>query len=285
MPKPLVFISHITEEQTIAEALKAVLEPPFIGMMDVFVSSDPKSIRLGNKWRQEITDALKRCAVEIVIASPESVKRPWVNFEAGAVWIRERPIISLCHSGMEPGKLPTTLSELRAANASNGAELQMMVPTLADALGSETPTIDFGPFIEVVKQFESDLAQNNALVAQTPLAPTAGLAPHELITFVTIADNVESPIGAVAIGVIQEVMAKAGYRSIAMTMGLKALERKHLIELGKDSDDFGHEYTVVSLSNDGWTWLEANQHVVELIPMYAAPEESTNTNAGDDIPF
>jgi hypothetical protein len=47
MPKPLVFISHITEEKDIAGALKVLVESAFLGMIEVFVSSDPTSIRLG----------------------------------------------------------------------------------------------------------------------------------------------------------------------------------------------------------------------------------------------
>ena len=50
MEKPIVFISHITEEKEVALALKKLVESAFIGMMEVFVSSDPRSITLGQEW-------------------------------------------------------------------------------------------------------------------------------------------------------------------------------------------------------------------------------------------
>lgn len=70
-----VFISHISEEKEIAQKLKQVIESSFLGLIEVFVSSDADSIRLGKKWLESITDALKKCKIEIILASPESVKR------------------------------------------------------------------------------------------------------------------------------------------------------------------------------------------------------------------
>ncbi len=50
MQKKLVFISHITEEKEIAQALKSLVESTFLHMIEVFVSSDPTSIKLGRQW-------------------------------------------------------------------------------------------------------------------------------------------------------------------------------------------------------------------------------------------
>lgn len=101
MSKPIIFISHITEEKEIAIELKKLIEKKILGMMEVFVSSDENSIKLGHKWLEDITYALKNCVIEIILCSSESIKRPWINFEAGAGWIRENiPVIPLCHSGM-----------------------------------------------------------------------------------------------------------------------------------------------------------------------------------------
>jgi hypothetical protein len=50
MSKPILFISHITEEKQVALALKSRLEKAFLGMVDIFASSDPSSIKLGQEW-------------------------------------------------------------------------------------------------------------------------------------------------------------------------------------------------------------------------------------------
>ena len=47
--KPIVFISHITEEKELALSFKSLVEQNFLGLLDVFVSSDENSISMGQK--------------------------------------------------------------------------------------------------------------------------------------------------------------------------------------------------------------------------------------------
>jgi len=154
MSKSVVFISHIGDEAEIAIEFKDLIENQFLGMIDVFVSSDGSSITMGQKWLSDISDALGECAVEIVICSPKSVKRPWINFEAGAGWVRGIPVIPLCHSGMVPSGLPVPLNLLQAASATDVSGLKLIFPVLASAIGSATPNTDFTDFIAKVKAFE-----------------------------------------------------------------------------------------------------------------------------------
>ncbi len=153
--KSLVFISHIFEEKDIAFLVKDFIEEAFLGMIDVFISSDKDSISLGQKWLNSITDSLKNCSIEIILCSPESIKRPWINFEAGAGWIRDIPVIPLCHSGIEPSNLPLPLNLLQAAKANEISNLNMLLPVLAQAIGSKNPSYDFTEFVKKVKDFEA----------------------------------------------------------------------------------------------------------------------------------
>lgn len=153
--KPLLFISHITEEKELALSFKNLVETNFLGMLEVFVSSDENSISMGQKWLNNITDGLKKCAIEIVICSPKSIQRPWINFEAGAGWVRDIPVIPLCHSGMEPSQLPMPLNLLQAAKANEVSSLKLVFPVLAKALGANNPATDFTDFVNEVKEFEA----------------------------------------------------------------------------------------------------------------------------------
>ena len=154
MKRPLVFISHITQEAEIAVEFQTLIEQHFLGMIDVFVSSDGNSIQMGQKWLNNVSEALEDCAIEIVVCSPISVQRPWINFEAGAGWVRGIPVIPLCHSGMEPSKLPVPLNLLQAAKLSDLSSLKLVFPVLANALGASTPKIDFTDFIKKINDFE-----------------------------------------------------------------------------------------------------------------------------------
>ena len=152
--KPLVFISHIAEEAEVAKALKELIEPHFLGLLDVFVSSDGASIKVGEKWLETVSAALKNCVIQVVVCSPKSVAKPWVNFEAGAAVVREVPVIPLCHSGMTPSQLPIPLSVLQAANLTDVGGMRLVITRLAQSLGASAPKVDLTAFVERIRDFE-----------------------------------------------------------------------------------------------------------------------------------
>jgi hypothetical protein len=153
MSKLVVFLSHIHEEADIAASVKKLIGEAFLGLADVFVSSDPSSIAYGQKWLESITTNLHTCSVELVLCSPESIKRPWINFEAGAGWVRDIPVIPLCHSGLDRSALPIPMNLLQAANANDPQDLRGALATIANALGSSVPRIDVTDFVESVNAF------------------------------------------------------------------------------------------------------------------------------------
>ena len=156
MTKPIVFISHLGAERVIALKLTELVEQSFLGMIEVFVSSDPDSISMGSRWLDNITFALKNCAVELVLASPESIERPWVNFESGAGWVRDIPVIPICHSGMEPDNLPSPLDQLQGALATDTSGMQNVFRVLAKAIDCDRPEVEFDEFVATVETFEKE---------------------------------------------------------------------------------------------------------------------------------
>lgn len=145
--KRVIFISHITEERYIALALKQLIETEFLGLAEVFVSSDPKSLAVGTRWLDVVSNALDSAAVEIIICSPDSISRPWVNFEAGCAWTRKIPVIPLCHSGISPSELPMPLSQLQGVVAGTEDGIRRMFETIAKEIGINTPKTDFSKAI------------------------------------------------------------------------------------------------------------------------------------------
>jgi hypothetical protein len=255
MQKPLIFISHITEEREIAFALKQLIEASFLGMMEVFVSSDPTSIELGRRWLDQITFALKHCAVEVILASPESVRRPWINFEAGAGWIRDIPVIPLCHSGMVPGKLPSPMSNLQATLATDEASLRLIFPVLSKAIGCDNPAVEFETFVSVVRQFEAVTEQNRVVAARLPTATPGGLPQHEFDALQAVAEASWSPRDAAPFHKYRDEMERLGYANLVTILAVKMLERRGFIEssVNQDSDGFrSYEIPGVAITEEGW---------------------------------
>lgn len=145
MAEKLIFLSHIHEESALARLVKQALENEFSGFVDVFVSSDGTSIPAGSNFLKRIEDGLISCIGAIYLISPASVKRNWINFELGAVWVRnimnlrdgkpEIPTLPVCHSGTAPGGLPAPLNNLNGISANQASQLEFAFRSLQAAVG------------------------------------------------------------------------------------------------------------------------------------------------------
>ncbi|GAB3445327.1 toll/interleukin-1 receptor domain-containing protein [Massilia solisilvae] len=143
----LVFLSHIHEEKDLALLLKVALEDEFGGFVDVFQSSDGVSIPAGANFLKRVENGLADCVAAIYLISPQSVKRNWINFELGAVWIRsvlstragdgEIPALPICHSGSTPGSLPAPLNNLNGILATEASQLEAAFRSIQSAVGGK----------------------------------------------------------------------------------------------------------------------------------------------------
>lgn len=126
-----IFISHIHEDEIAANALcrfiraklrsQSPREHPFGSISasnrspEIFLSST--ELTLGDEFLEKIRASLRASRVVIALFSPEAVKRPWVNFEAGGAWFAaDKKLIPLCIGGLNPAQLPKPYSNIQGAN-------------------------------------------------------------------------------------------------------------------------------------------------------------------------
>jgi hypothetical protein len=144
--KPLVFISHITEESEMAILLKdEIIENNLLGSVDIFVSSDRRVNTGGQSWLKNIENALQKASVFPILTSPNSVKRPWINIEAGAGWLRQLQsyssngdpifVMPLCHSGQKVSSLPKPWDTLNAIECCTVSGLQEILVSYLNRIG------------------------------------------------------------------------------------------------------------------------------------------------------
>ncbi len=163
----LVFLSHIHEEKELAIIIKNALESEFAGFVDVFVSSDGLSIPAGANFLNRIEGALVDCVAGLYLISPVSVNRNWINFELGAVWMKnilslrsgadEIPALPICHSGSNPGKLPAPLNNLNGIQANVSSSLEFAFRSIQRTVGGRGALrTDFDNLAAAVLDFESN---------------------------------------------------------------------------------------------------------------------------------
>ena len=94
------FISHASGESELGNLIKTHIDAAFIGLIDVYVSSDGTSIAVGDNWMNSVVSHLQEADIFIVLCSQYSLDRPWINLELGAALTRGKTIIPLCHTDL-----------------------------------------------------------------------------------------------------------------------------------------------------------------------------------------
>ena len=158
MIKPVIFISHISEEVRLAVIFKQHIAADFLDLIEVFASSDTESISAGKNWLTSIDTALRNACIELILCSKASIKRPWINFEAGAGWMNGILVVPVCHTGLRARDLPMPFSVLQALEANQESSLREIYKLIAKQLESEVPKPDFPEIIKEIQPFEGTYA-------------------------------------------------------------------------------------------------------------------------------
>lgn len=161
--KPIVFVSHAAVDSEIATLFKSDVEKSFLGLCELFVSSNLDSIQGGKEWMQEIKTNLAEAAVLISLISPVSLTRPWIYAEFGAGWIRSIPTISVCHSGLRKDQLPVPLSHFQALNLLDEMHLEHLYGQISLAIGCQKPEKDYVKLIENYREITETLRKKRSI--------------------------------------------------------------------------------------------------------------------------
>lgn len=159
--KKIIFVSHISEEKELAILLKKNIKELLLSSVDVFVSSDDHSIKLGNKWLETVINNLEQCIFIIVLCSQESIKKPWINFEFGAGWTRKIPIIPICHSNLTVDNLPIPLNLLQGFDIQKQGKLTELISRIAKEINIDTPKFDEPSILKEIEKFEKNYQINS----------------------------------------------------------------------------------------------------------------------------
>jgi hypothetical protein len=138
-----IFMSHITEDAAVAKTLKRGMTGDFLGQLQVFLSSDTESIAAGDPWFSSVSQALRNSSIFVVLCSPISIARPWINFEAGAAWILDMAVIPACFRGLRLRDLPMPLAGRQGVELTDVQGLRRLYARVAQELGFECPERDY----------------------------------------------------------------------------------------------------------------------------------------------
>lgn len=290
--KPTVFIPHIAEEKEIAIAFQEIIRNAFADLVEPFVSSSKQSIPIGDEWLAKLKEGLRNCDLAVIFASKRSVGQPWINFEAGSVWGRNKPVILLCHSGLTIDELDYPLRMLQVGLATSEDRLQETIERIAAGCGGRAPTVDFAPFIGKLLEFERVSEQAEQFADKNPVGALHGLQSYEVQILVAVANESNGPEGT-PLSQLRQIGETVGLRPAPTNLGFQMLKRKEFVEV-YEVRDWNDNWDAVRLTDAGWNWLAANHEVlqVEYKPLERPnpTQNSAHTAAAistpnDDLPF
>jgi hypothetical protein len=124
-----IFISHAIANKTIARSLADTLEA---ARKDVttFLASRPGDIRADEDWLRGIERALQEANTYIILLTPESVLRPWVNFESGAAWFFQRQLIFVRIQALSTDDIPLPINSRQVYALDDKEQLLAVFKTL-----------------------------------------------------------------------------------------------------------------------------------------------------------
>ncbi len=147
-----IFIVHADEDKDFTEAFGKQIQKIFNIPSDrIFTASDSKSIPLGEQWYSYIVDAHKFSKIGIVLLTPNSVSRPWVNFEVGGFVLRNTSSpISICCCKETVDKIEFPISGLQYRKLYDKSDREAIIEKLAKLLECPKPTYNDSEFEQII---------------------------------------------------------------------------------------------------------------------------------------
>jgi len=108
----------------------------------------------------------------------------------------------------------------------------------------------------------------------SPVGETEGLTQHEMVALVTTMQNSIIAPDGVSAYIIKNDMDKAGFTDIAISLAIRSLIEKKMLDSGVAQDEMGEEYHYYCVTRTGERWLLDNQDKLVLRKEPSPPSES-----------
>ena len=211
-----------------------------------------------------IEDGIRSAAVCLADITTDN---PNVWFELGYAFASNRPVVMVC-SNERTGKYPFDIQHRKVIPYKTEAQSDFKV--LSDSIIERLKAVaERGQALEQIAESE-------------PIAPVSGLSSIEL-TILAVAASAALPGAGFSLWSLQSDGEKAGLSKIGTSLAIKRLMQKQFIE-EMWVEEYGNEpYKGATISDQGWSWIDANEEKFLLRKATRKTEPSEITD--DDIPF
>lgn len=189
MPKMKVFLAWSgPRSKAVATALRKWL-PNVIQDLDPWMSDH--DIAKGANWQLELSDQFQNVRIGILCLTPQNLKEPWINFEAGALSKLEGSYACTYLHGLETTDVSGPLAQFQATK-SNKEDTKQLIQTLNEQLGESA--LESSRLNETFDKWWDDLEEalkkaKDLHVQQPPKRETDDMLKEILATLRSHADS------------------------------------------------------------------------------------------------
>lgn len=137
---------------------------------------------------------------------------------------------------------------------------------------------------DITNRIKAILKKKSSLLklSQSPVKETQGLSNHEITALVSIMSNQHSDDECVWGYTLQQDMNKNGYTNLAVSIAIRKLKLKELIEVGSESDINGNLTAYFRITEKGQDWIINNE---DKLSLKMDSSEKYIESDSEDIPF
>ncbi|MEO8592943.1 MAG: toll/interleukin-1 receptor domain-containing protein [Candidatus Solibacter sp.] len=132
---PRLFVSHRHKDESIAEALVALLEAAFeVSSADIRCTSVwPYRLRPGDRTPDRLRDEIRHADVVMGLLAPDTRESSYVLFELGAAWSQGRLTCPLLVRGATGADIPDPIKDLHPLALGDGRQCQELLDEIQRA--------------------------------------------------------------------------------------------------------------------------------------------------------
>lgn len=196
--------------------------------VQVPIESIEKGIRQASVYLAEITE-----------------DNPNVWYELGYAFAAERPVVMVCASDRTGKKYPFDIQHRSVISYS-----------------SDSPS-DFEALKKSLTEKIAAIVEQDVVLDQIqesdPTAPIQGLSQTEVLVLAVIAGELFLPDSAATVLTVKRQAERASLTSMGVNLAFRKLKSKEFIEDKDLWDEHSGSYLGVTITENGWRWIEENE--------------------------
>jgi hypothetical protein len=204
----------------------------------------------------------------VVCVADITTDNPNVWYELGFASASGRHVVMVCSDERRPKKFPFDIQHrtILIYKSESLSDFEKLKNSIGEKLKA------------ILKKAHRLVAIRDA----EQVAPVHGLSQNELAVLAAVAESVALPTGSVAAFAVRDDLTKAGFTSIAFSIGLQRLLDKSFIRIQEETvynSYNGDPFDALVITVEGWEWIKNNED------KFVLRRPSRDQQPDEDIPF